>query len=254
VSDPLSPVVFEGVSFAYRAGIPVVDDATFRVGNRAAVCVIGPNGGGKTTLLYLMLGLLKPDSGVVRVLGVEPEAARKRIGYMPQHVGFDDTFPVNVLDVVLMGRLDVHVIARYGRADREAAAEALDEMEVADLARRPFAALSGGQRQRVLIARALASRPDLLLLDEPTAYVDPAFADQFYEIIRRLKARLTVVMVSHDLGVVSEGIDSVICVNRSVRVHPTAELTGAVIQNLYGSPHAIVRHDHCCSERGHHNG
>lgn len=247
-------VAFDGVSFAYRTGMPVVDGATFRVASRAAVCVIGPNGGGKTTLLYLMLGLLKPDSGTVRILGVDPELARKRIGYMPQHVGFDDTFPVNVMDVVLMGRLDVHVIARYGRADRAAAAEALDEMGVADLARRPFAALSGGQRQRVLIARALASRPDLLLLDEPTAYVDPAFTDQFYEIVRRLKTRLTVVMVSHDLGVVSEGIDSVICVNRTVRVHPTTDLTGEVIQDLYGSPHAMVRHDHCCSEKGHCNG
>lgn len=254
MSDPVPTVAFEGVSFAYRAGMPVVADATFRVESRAAVCVIGPNGGGKTTLLYLMLGLMRPDAGTVRVLGVEPEAARSRIGYMPQHVGVDDSFPVNVRDVVLMGRLGRHVIARYGRADREAAAEALDEMDVADLARRPFADLSGGQRQRVLIARALASRPDLLLLDEPTAYVDPAFADQFYEIMRRLKTRLTVVMVSHDLGVVSEGIDSVICVNRTVRVHPTSELTGAVIQDLYGSPHALVRHDHCCSERGHRDG
>lgn len=254
MSDTVPAIAFEGVSFGYRAGMPVVENASFRVGNHAAVCVIGPNGGGKTTLLHLMLGLLKPGSGTLRVLGADPVAARARIGYMPQHVGFDDSFPVSVRDVVLMGRLGRHVIARYGRADRAAAFEALEEMEVADLARRPFAALSGGQRQRVLIARALASHPDLLLLDEPTAYVDPAFADQFYEIMRRLKTRLTVVLVSHDLGVVSEGVDSVICVNRTVRVHPTSELTGEVIQDLYGSPHALVRHDHCCSERGHRDG
>jgi zinc transport system ATP-binding protein len=254
VSDGTPAIEFDGVSFWYRPGVPVLTDASFRVDKGSTVCVIGPNGGGKTTLLYLALGLLRPGSGTVRVLGTAPESARKQIGYMPQHADFDDNFPVSVREVVLMGRLRNGLFCRYGRADRDAAAGALEEMGVADLARRPFAALSGGQRQRVLIARALASHPQLLLLDEPTAYVDPAFAEQFYEIVRRLKERLTVVMVSHDLGVVSEGVDSVICVNRRVRVHPTSDLTGEVIQALYGSPHSLVRHDHCCSERGHANG
>lgn len=254
MSSAIPAIEFEGVKFSYRAGTPVLDDASLRVETGTAACVIGPNGGGKTTLLYLVLGLLKPTAGSVRVFGVAPESARARIGYMPQHVGFDESFPVNVRDVVLMGRLRKGVFCRYGRADRDAAAAALDEMGVVDLMKRPFSALSGGQRQRVLIARALASHPDLLLLDEPTAYVDPAFAEQFYEIVRRLRSRLTVVMVSHDLGVVSEGIDSVICVNRRVKVHPTSELTGEVIQRLYGSPQALVRHDQCCSERGHTHG
>lgn len=254
MSETAAAILFEGVTFAYRQGMPVVKDVSLRVEKGKAVCIIGPNGGGKTTLLHLALGLLRADQGSVRVLGMDPLSARAGIGYMPQRVDFDDTFPVNVSDVVLMGRLRMGVVARYGRADREAARAALDEMGVADLERRPFAALSGGQRQRVLIARALASQPELLLLDEPTAYVDPGFAEQFYEIMRRLKTRLTVVMVSHDLGVVSEGVDSVICVNRTVRVHPTSELTGEVIQDLYGSPHALVRHDHCCSEEGHRHG
>jgi len=235
------------VAFGFRAGVPVIEDATFAVPTRSLTCVIGPNGGGKTTLLLLMLGLLQPLSGTVRVLGRLPGEARTRIGYMPQRVGVDDTFPASVMDAVLMGRLDRHACGRYDRSDREAALGVLSEMGVADLARRPFFSLSGGQRQRALIARALVSQPELLLLDEPTAYVDPAFADQFYAIVERLRSKMTVVIVSHDLGVVSERVDQVVCVNRTVRIHPVSAMTGEVINAVYGSRLNLVRHDHNCN-------
>jgi len=151
------------------------------------------------------------------------------------------------MDAVLMGRLDRHACGRYDRSDREAALGVLSEMGVADLARRPFFSLSGGQRQRALIARALVSQPELLLLDEPTAYVDPAFADQFYAIVERLRSKMTVVIVSHDLGVVSERVDQVVCVNRTVRIHPVSAMTGEVINAVYGSRLNLVRHDHNCN-------
>jgi zinc transport system ATP-binding protein len=198
-----------------------------------------------------MLGLLQPLEGAIQVLGRDPQSASRLVGYMPQHMEYDEQFPVNALDVVLMGRLGRHRVGWYTAADREAAIRALDEMGVADLARRHFAALSGGQRQRVLIARAIVGDPELLLLDEPTAYVDPGFQDQFYSIVDALKSRMCVVIVSHDLGFVSERIETVVCVNRLVHVHPTAEITGAVIQDLYGSRLSMVRHDLCCSDRGH---
>jgi zinc transport system ATP-binding protein len=246
-------IAFTDVAFGFRSGVPVIREATFAVRSGALTCVIGPNGGGKTTLLLLILGLARPQSGTVRVLGQSPEEARTRVGYMPQRVGFDDTFPASVTDTVLMGRLDRHAFGHYDRSDRAAAAAALAEMGVADLAGRSFASLSGGQRQRVLIARALVSQPELLLLDEPTAYVDPAFADQFYAIVERLRTKMTVLIVSHDLGVVSEHVDQVVCVHQTVRVHPVSGLTGDVINEIYGSRLNLVRHDHDCNHgRGPH--
>jgi zinc transport system ATP-binding protein len=156
------------------------------------------------------------------------------------------------MDVVLTGRLDRRRwFGFYRRADKEAAAKALHEVALDDLRHRPFAALSGGQRQRVLIARALASEPDLLLLDEPTANVDIAVEEEVYAVLRELNQRLTIVLVTHDLGFVSTFVKSVICVNRRVTVHPTSEVTGAIISEIYGRDLKLVRHDHRCAEDGH---
>jgi zinc transport system ATP-binding protein len=237
-------IELEGVSFAYD-GTPVVEDATFALGARDFVSIVGPNGGGKTTLLKLVLGLLRPTAGRVRIFGTTPHKARTRIGYLPQHATLDPLFPVSVLDVVLMGRLGrAHPIGRFGRGDRGKALAALDEVSVADLRARSFAALSGGQRQRVLIARALASEPDLLLLDEPTASLDAAVEEEFYELLRRLNEHLGVVLVSHDLGFVSHYVRRVVCVKRRVAVHPTSEVTGEMIREVYGMDVRMVRHDH----------
>lgn len=246
-------VEFENVSFSYPAGPghPVLENATFTICEHQTACIIGPNGGGKTTIINLILGAIRPATGSVRVLGADPLLARTRIGYMPQYMQFDQLFPISVLEVVLMGNLDRHPFGRYGAKLRQAALAALEEMEIQHLANRHFGALSGGQRQRTLIARALVSKPALLLLDEPTANVDPAFQAEFYSKLHSFRDQMTVIIVSHDLGFVSQQMDSVICVHRSVRLHPTANITGQVIQELYGSELSMVRHDHCCSERGH---
>ena len=162
------PVVsFKNVSFSYD-GIQVLEDVSLTIDEGDFLSIVGPNAGGKTNLLKLILGLVKPTGGTVRVFGQPPPKVRSRIGYMPQHVSLDILFPVNVQDVVLMGRLGTgRKIGLHGRADREAAEEALRVVELYDVRHRPFAALSGGQRQRVLIARALASDPELLLLMSP---------------------------------------------------------------------------------------
>jgi zinc transport system ATP-binding protein len=240
-----APVIeVRDLSFSY-GGPPVLEDVNLTVQPRDLACVIGPNGGGKTTLLRLLLGLLRPRRGTIRVLGENPGRARRRVGYMPQHARIDQAFPVNVLDVVLMGRLR-HGPAwgPYRAADRSVARDALAEVGVEALASRPFAALSGGQRQRVLIARALACEPELLLLDEPTANLDPAVQDELYELMRRLHERLTVVIVSHDVGFVSAVFEKAVCVNRTVHTHQMTELTQQRVEEMYGRRVRMVHHDH----------
>ena len=249
------PVVsLKDVSFAYDS-VPVLEHVSLSIAPREWACMVGPNGGGKTTLLRLMLGLLRADEGEVSIFGRPPRCGAFRIGYMPQHLHYDPQFPVTVTDVVLMGRLGRDGfrgrLGWYDKEDRRAVLEALGEVEMESLALRPFAALSGGQRQRVLIARALCGRPDLLLLDEPTTSVDPRGEAQLLDILQKLNRRMTIVTVSHDLGFVSDVVQSVICVNRRVVIHPTSEMTGDVIRDIYGGDVRMVRHDHRCSQQGH---
>jgi zinc transport system ATP-binding protein len=170
---------------------------------------------------------------------------------VPQQSRADLDFPVRVIDVVLTGRLDGRRwLGFYRREDKDAASKAIREVELYDLRHRHIAQLSGGQRQRALIARALASEPDLLVLDEPTANVDIAIGEEVYKLLRELNRRMTIVLVTHDLGFVSTFVDSVVCVNRSVVVHPTAEVTGEVISQMYGRDLRLVRHNHTGHEGG----
>ncbi len=232
--------------FAYN-GHPILREVNLRIPVGERVCIVGPNGGGKTTLLKLMLGLLRPNRGAIRIFGHAPDHARRRIGYAPQHAQFDPTFPVSVMDVAMMGRIGkAGLFGPYRRADRVAATEALEKVGLYDLRRRRMTELSGGQRQRLLIARAMASEPDLLLLDEPTANLDIGVEQDFYDLLRTLSKRLTIVMVSHDIGFVSDLVDKVICVRETVAVHPTAELTGHLMSELYGHDVRLIRHDHDC--------
>lgn len=237
-------IEISGLSFAFN-GEPVLQGVDLTVQERDFAAMVGPNGGGKTTLLKLILGLLSPTRGRVLVLGQPPARARTQIGYMPQHTQVDFTFPVTVMDVVLMGRLAcAGRLWGYARADRLAAQESLERVGLGGLAGRPFHDLSGGQRQRVLIARALAGEPRLLLLDEPTANVDVRGEREVFELLKELNQRIAVVVVSHDLGFVSPYVQSVICVNRRVVSHPTSQVTGQVIADIYGGEMRMVRHDH----------
>jgi zinc transport system ATP-binding protein len=236
-------VCFQGVDFSYDGAL-VLEDADFDIFRGESVCVVGPNGGGKTTLLKLILGLLEPDAGSVAVLGSPPKAARGRIGYVPQRIEFDPFFPVTVLDVVLTGLLAGSSLGFAPRADRERAAEKLAGLGLGGLERAAFASLSGGQRQAVLIARALVSEPELLLLDEPTAHVDVAAEERLHQLLRELAEGITLVTVSHDLAFVSRSVPKVVCVNREVHVHPTVELTGERLRRLYGYEVGMVQHGH----------
>lgn len=245
------PVVeIRDLHFAY-GGSPVFTGANAIVTPGSFVSIVGPNGGGKTTLLRLILGLLRPDRGEVRLFGTSPARGRRKVGYMPQHAYVDPQFPVTVMDVVLMGRLGQNgfgpgrLLGPFRAEDRRQALAALAETEAADLKDRSFSALSGGQRQRVLIARALACAPDLLLLDEPTASLDPDIQDDLFELLHRLNERMTVVLVSHDVSVVSRHVGKILCVTRGIDEHPASEITGA-LAHLFPSTSgvALVRHDH----------
>jgi zinc transport system ATP-binding protein len=237
-------VRFRDVYFSYN-GVSVLEDVNFTINDKTFISIVGPNAGGKTTILKLMLGLIKPPRGTIEIFELPPYKASPFIGYMPQHIQFDPHFPVTVIDVVLMGRLgNGSRFGPYKKKDRKICMEALQKLEMHDEWNRPFGALSGGQRQRVLIARALATEPLLLLLDEPTSNVDMAVESELFELLNMLSKNITVVVVSHDLGFVSQYVQRVVCVNHKVAVHPTTAITGELISDLYGGIVRMVQHDH----------
>ena len=235
-------VEIDQVDFAYDGNL-ILEDITLTVREGDFLGVVGPNGSGKTTLLKIMLGLIHPLSGKVRVFGQPPEHARHFIGYVPQHADLDSSFPISVMDVVLIGRLGkAPRLGRYRKTDRQTAEEAMQEVEIYDLRNRRFGTLSGGQKQRVLMARALVGKPDLLLLDEPTTSVDGRVEQDIYELLKKLNEKVTIILVSHDLGFISSYVKHVACVNRRLVCNPTNEITGDVIEACYSGPVHMIKH------------
>lgn len=249
--NTLPAIKIDNVSFAYNSFL-VLDRVNLTVQERDFLSIVGPNAGGKTTLLKLILGLLKPTAGSIRVFGLPPVKACSHIGYMPQHANLDPLFPVNVLDVVLMGCIGKgKQCGFFKKSHRVKAEEALEKVELQDVRNRSFSDLSGGQRQRVLIARALATDPKLLLLDEPTSNIDAGIQTELFELLSHLNEKMTVIFVTHDLGFVSGYVKRVACVNRKVVVHATHDITGEMINEIYGSKVQMVRHDINAPENPH---
>ncbi len=244
MSNAAPAIQFTDVSFQYEGRAPVLEAVNFSLEGGVAASVIGPNGGGKTTLLRLIMGLLEPSSGFVHIFGRSPRQARQDIGYMPQYLNFDPKFPATAEEVVLMGRLPKSWLGFYTRKDRAIAQRCLEAVRMDGARRHSFAKLSGGQRQRVLIARALASEPKILLLDEPTANIDMAVEAQLIRTLRELTEQITVLIVTHDLGFVSTLVEQVICVNRKVWMHGTTEISGKSFEELYGTDLQAVHHHH----------
>jgi zinc transport system ATP-binding protein len=226
-------------------GEPVLEQIDLTLEPRAYLAILGPNGGGKTTLLKVLLGLVAPDRGTVRVLGAPPRRTRGRVGYVPQRFQFDLDFPIRVLDVVLMGRLGRGRLLRpFGAADRDVAQAMLEKVEMQDMLTRPIGSLSGGQIQRVLIARALALEPRLLLLDEPMASLDERIGLSLWELLEELSHEMSVVVVSHDIGAISRYVRSVACLNRRLYTHPSEKLTHEMLEASYGCPVDLLAHGH----------
>jgi len=187
--------------------------------------IVGPNGGGKTTLFKLILGLVKPVSGSVHVLGRPPENSRAALGYVPQNTSFDPLFPVRVSDIVRMGFLgSSHYPGFRNRAmTRTRILQCLKDVGLEAQADAWFNRLSGGQKQRVLIARALVGGPEILLLDEPTSNVDLHAEAMILETLERLRGKLTILLVTHYPKVAMRFLDRVYCVNRNVHIHPQTD-------------------------------
>ena len=212
----MEAIRFDSVTFAYHHRA-VLDDVSFTVNEGDFVGVIGPNGSGKTTLLKVMLGFLEPQSGSVSIFGEAPTQAQPKLAYVPQALHFDRQFPISVNDLVLSGRLsEMSFLGQYRKEDRERALDALERVRLQPLARRPFATLSSGERQKALLARALVSNPKLLILDEPCSNVDAQAQETIYSVLEELKREVTIVMVTHDLRVASEKVDTILCVEETL--------------------------------------
>lgn len=240
------------VTFSYGVA-RVLERVTLQVERGEFLGIVGPNAGGKSTLLKLILGLLEPQSGHVLVLGRRPHQVTGHIGYVPQYPSFPRDFPISVEQVVLLGGIGRRFRASplgalmpggFTKADRQAARDALAEVEAADLAGRQIGSLSGGQLQRVLLARALVCEPAALILDEPTANIDLRLESDIFDLLKRLNARMTILVVSHDVGFISSYVTRVACVNRTLVCHRTDAIDGQVIKQLYGGQVRMVAHRH----------
>jgi len=223
--------------------VSVLESIALSVFQHDFLGIIGPNGGGKSTLLKVILGLVKPFRGSVSVFGQPPEQSRSQIGYVAQHYAFDRDFPVSVWEVVMMGRYGkTGLFRRYSRNDWAAVEKTLIRVGMLNYRNEQIGRLSGGQQQRVFIARALVTEPKLLLLDEPTASIDPAMQTQFYEMLQDLKQSLAIVMVSHDVGAVSVYVDKIACLNRQLFYHGSKEITPEVLEATYQCPVQLIAH------------
>ncbi|WP_455206892.1 metal ABC transporter ATP-binding protein [Kaarinaea lacus] len=239
------PIIsMEDVSFSFD-GPQVLDHVSLNVAKGEFLGIVGPNGGGKSTLLKLVLGLLEPDSGRISVLGRPPRRGRSAIGYVAQYVGFERSFPITVENTVLLGLMGKSKkIFGYSNDDYQRACDALRETETEDLKHRLLNTLSGGQLQRVLIARALVSKPEILILDEPTSNIDSRVEEDIFDLLKKLNERSTILVVSHDIGFISEYVTRVACLNRTLVCHETAAISGKTIEELYGSPVHMIQHSH----------
>lgn len=203
------------VSFRYGDTM-ILKDVNFDIKKSEFISLIGPNGGGKTTLLKLLLGFLKPCKGTVYVFGKSPEEAYRRISYVPQSLQCDKQFPISVLEVVLGGRLSRSSLFGYKKEDQKRALQLLKQINLLHLVNRPFATLSGGETQKALIARALISDPEILILDEPTANIDLEAKSEIYEILQSLRGKVSILMVTHDLKAIKGSTDRVFYVQKNV--------------------------------------
>lgn len=240
--DSTELVRLDNVWVHYDA-IPVLEDINLSVMSDDFMGIIGPNGGGKTTLLKVILGLVKPSQGKVTVLGSSPEENRKFIGYVPQYSRFDRDFPISVQEVVLMGRSgQVGLMKRFSREDKMLALQALETVDMLEFKGRQIGKLSGGQQQRVFIARALVGEPRLLLLDEPTASVDMPMQTEFYELLQQLKQKMSIVLVSHDISAISIYVDKTACLNHRLFYHGTKEISAQDLEAAYQCPVDLIAH------------
>ena len=251
ISHTVPAIEINDLSFRYNVHA-VLDNISFRIEAGNYVGIIGPNGGGKTTLLRLLLGLLKPQTGIIKIFGTEIQQYQHRyeLGYVPQHVSQDNiNLPASVYEIVESGRTArLGLFARPGKADIHAINKALEIARVAEFRKSMMSELSGGQRQRVYVARALAAEPKVLFLDEPFIGIDLAAQEDFYAFLRELNETqgLTILFVSHDVDIISAEVKELLCLNRRLvcQGKPHELIEEHMIEKLYGKTITHIHHEH----------
>ncbi|MGB4654667.1 MAG: metal ABC transporter ATP-binding protein [Bacteroidales bacterium] len=226
----------QNVSVGYNQKV-VLKDVNLDVYEHDFIGIIGPNGGGKTTLVKAILGLVPLISGTI-----EYNLKSKNIGYLPQHFNFDKQFPIRVIDVVLSGLFDSSsIIIKFSKQQKKQAKEILEKMGILDLSNSLISEISGGQMQRVLLSRAMISNPEILILDEPTSYIDSNFEKELHETLKHLNETMTILMVSHDMGTISYYVKSIACVNKTLHYHKSNVITQEQLQQ-YNCPIQLITH------------
>jgi len=236
-------IELKDISAGYENDI-VIENISCNIYDGDFFGVIGPNGGGKSTLLKIILGLLNPIKGMIKIYGQPPKIGRKIIGYVPQYSEFDKQYPISVWDIVLMGRRSIrggHPL--YSSDDKKATIDALKKVHMEEYKKRHISELSGGQRQRVFIARALVSNPNILLLDEPTASIDKDLQINFYNLLKKLNEKVTIVLVTHDIGVISSYVNRVACLNHFMFTHDDEKMISKeMLEKTYSCPVDLIAH------------
>jgi len=205
----------KNLSFGYDK-TKVLEDINLEIDKGDFVAIIGPNGGGKTTFIKLLLGLKDGYEGEIKIFGKSPKEARSKIGYLPQYINFNMDMPISVEEIVLQGRLEKNKLF-YTKKDKLIVKEELKKMHISNLANRKINELSGGQRQKVLLARALARKPDIIILDEPTASIDLEGQKEIYKLLNNLPQ--TKIVVSHDINILFENVNKVAHIQRKLYLH-----------------------------------
>jgi len=208
-------IKLENVSFSYDRE-DFLKNINFSIYENDFVGIVGPNGGGKTTLLKLMLGLLEPRQGKIWVYGKSPKEARHELGYLSQFKNIDFDFPITVYEIVLLSRIGKKVFKQFSREEKEATEASLAKLNIIQLKDKRLNELSGGEKQRVFVARALANQPKILILDEPMTNLDMHIQEEFYQILKNLNNKIAIVIVDHDLEMVSKYAKEIVCVNKCI--------------------------------------
>ncbi len=235
-------IKIQNLDFSYN-GNKVLENINLEVEAKDFLGVVGPNGGGKTTLLKLILGLIGPDSGTIEILDNSPVKSRNAIGYVPQYNETDKFFPINVNDVVAMGLANKRTFfPGLNKSEQKKTSEVLEYLKISNLAKNTFGELSGGQKQRCLIARALLSEPKILLLDEPTASVDSSVEEDIYDLLKKLNEEITILFVSHDLGFISSYVNRIACINKNLVCHDKNEVSSDEVKSVYHDHTAVIKH------------
>lgn len=233
-------ITIRGLSVRYDR-TEVLQDVNLDIYDDDFLGIVGPNGGGKTTLIKAIMGAV-PYQGNITLAPELFDGRHKLIGYLPQQSDFDRSFPISVRETVVSGlQAQKRIFGRYTRADYASADRLLEQTGIADVARHPIGEISGGQMQRTLLCRALISNPRLLILDEPANFVDNQFENELYRILQELNRRMAIVMVSHDVGTISSVVKSIVCVNRHVHRHDSNIIDEEQLRN-YGCPIQLISH------------